>query len=276
MKILIAADMEGISGVVSWEQVTPGQPEYARFRQLMTGDVNAAVKGAYEAGATDVIVTDGHGGNLNLLVEELDPRARLNSGGPAPLSMVQGVDEPDVKGVLFVGYHARAGASPAILDHTWALSVTNLWLNGQLVGEIGLNAAVCGYFSAPVVMISGDQTATAEAVELLGDLEVAIVKQARGQQAAGCLPPERARQNIFRAAVQAVRRVKAGQSPEPFQLKPPITVTVEFSQSVMADRVIIIPGADRIGERRVQFVADDMLVAYRAFRSLVALAGESE
>lgn len=273
MKIVIAADMEGITGVVNWAQVTPGQPDYARCRRLMTGDVNAAVKGAYKAGATEVIVTDGHGGNCNLLLEELDGRARLNSGGPSPLSMVQGVDEPDVKGVLFVGYHARAGASPAILDHTWALSVANLWLNGQLVGEIGLNGAVCGHFGAPVVMISGDQTAAAEAVELLGELEAAVVKQARGQQAADCLPPERAQQIIFRAAVQAVRRLKAGQAPEPFRLEPPITVTVEFAQSVMADRVVIMPGAARAGERRVEFVADHMVVAYRAFRSLVGLAG---
>jgi D-amino peptidase len=276
VKILIAADMEGISGVVNWEQVTPGQPEYTHFRRLMTGDVNAAIKGVFEAGATEVIVTDGHGGNRNLLVEELDPRARLNSGGPSPLSMVQGVEEPGVKGVLLVGYHARAGASPAILDHTWALSVTNLWLNGQLVGEIGLNAAVCGHFGLPVVMISGDQTATAEAVELLGDLEVAVVKQALGQQAAGCLPPEPAQQNIFRAAVQAVRRLKAGQAPEPFRLGLPITITIEFAQSVMADRAVIMPGAGRAGERQVQFVADDMLIAYRAFRSMVAMAGGSE
>jgi D-amino peptidase len=274
MKILIAADMEGISGVVNWEQVTPGQPEYTRFRRLMTGDVNAAIKGAYEAGATELIVTDGHGGNCNLLLEELDPRARLNSGSPSPLAMVQGVDEPDVEAVLFVGYHARAGAQPAVLDHTWALSVTNLWLNGQLMGEIGLNGAVCGHFDAPVVMISGDQTATAEAVELLGNLEIAVVKQARGQQAADCLPPERAQQAIFQAAVQAVGRVKARQAPKPFRFDTPITVTVEFTQSVMADRAVVMPGAGRAGERQVQFVADDMVVAYRAFRSMVALGSE--
>jgi D-amino peptidase len=276
VKILIAADMEGVTGVVNWEQVSPGRPEYVRFRRLMTADVNAAVKGAFEAGATEVIVTDGHGGNCNLLIEELDPRARLNSGGPSPLAMVQGVDEPEVKGVLFVGYHARAGASPAILDHTWTLSVANLWLNGQPVGEIGLNAAVCGHFDAPVLMISGDQTATAEAVELLGNLEIAVVKQARGQQTADCLPPERAQQAIFQAAVQAVRRLKASQAPEPFRPGLPITVTVEFTHSVMADRAVILPGATRAGERQVQFTADDMVAAYRAFRSLVGLAGKTE
>ena len=269
MKVLIAADMEGVSGVVDWEQVIPGHAEYDRFRQLMTGDVNAAVRGAFEA---EVIVTDGHHHNSNLLLKELDPRARLNSGSPTPLAMVQGVDEDGVEAVLFIGYHARAGAYPAILDHTWALSVTNLWLNGQLVGEIGLNAAVCGHFGVPVVMISGDQTATAEAVELLGELEVAVVKQARGPRAAECLPPDMARQKICEAAGHAIRQVKAGQIPEPFYLQPPISVTVEFAQSIMSDRAAVMPGASRIGDRKVECFADDMVIAYRAFRSLVALA----
>src|SRR5512139_3697983 len=92
MKILIAVDMEGITGVTTWEQVTPGQAEYARFRRLMTQDVNAAIRGAFDAGADEIIVADGHNLGRNILLEELDPRARLNSGSPSPLSMVQGVD----------------------------------------------------------------------------------------------------------------------------------------------------------------------------------------
>ncbi len=272
MKILIAADMEGVSGVVNWEQVTPGQTEYERFRRLMTGDVNAAIRGAAAAGAVEFIVSDGHAANRNLLIEQLDPRARLNCGSPAPLSMVQGVDEPRVAAVLFIGYHARAGAQPAVLDHTWSLSVLNLWLNGQRVGEIGLNAAVCGRFGVPVALISGDQTAAAEAVELLGLVETAVVKQARGQQAADCLPPEVAQARIFEAAQQAIERVQAGQSPPPFQLEPPIAVTVEFTESVLADRAALLPGSRRLQERRVEFVAADMLTGYRAFRTLAALA----
>src|SRR5512142_305384 len=146
MKILIAVDMEGITGVTTWEQVTPGQAEYARFRKLMTQDVNAAIRGAYKAGADDVIIADGHWSGTNILIEELDPRARLNSGSPAPLSMVQGVDS-GVSGVLFTGYHARIGSQNAILDHTWSDSrIANLALNGESIGEIGMNAAVCGHF----------------------------------------------------------------------------------------------------------------------------------
>ncbi len=117
MKILIAADMEGITGVVHWDQVDSQHPEYQRFRRIMTGDVNSAIRGAFEGGADEVIVADGHDSARNILIEDLDPRARLNSGTPSPLAMVQGVDQ-GVDGAMFVGYHARCGAPNAILDHT--------------------------------------------------------------------------------------------------------------------------------------------------------------
>ncbi len=196
MKILIAADMEGISGVVHWDHVDPKHPEYPRFRKLMTADVNAAIRGASAAGADEIVVSDGHSWGRNILIEELDPRATLNSGTPSPLSMVQGVDQ-GVDGVMFVGYHARIGTPNAILEHTWSDErVANLWLKAadqpeyQPFGEIGLNAAVCGHFNVPVLMISGDQAACAEASSLLGNVETAVVKWASSRMAAECLHPE--------------------------------------------------------------------------------------
>jgi D-amino peptidase len=272
MKILIAADMEGITGVVHWDQVNPGHAEYGRFRQLMTGDVNAAIQGAFEAGASEVIVTDGHAYGRNLLIEELDPRARLNAGGTAPLAMIQGIEE-DVSGVMFVGYHARAGTPNAILDHTWSSRcVANLWLGDLLVGESGLNAAVCGHFNVPVIMISGDQTVCSEVLELLGPLEVAVVKWASGRMAADCLPPSRAQREIHAAAVRAVKRLVAGETLAPFVLPAPIKVTVEFFQSEMADNASLLPGAQRTAGRRIEFIAENIEVAYKGFRSAVTLA----
>src|SRR5215510_14548140 len=196
MKILIATDMEGITGVTTWDQVTPGHAEYARFRKLMTQDVNAAIRGAMEAGAEEVIVADGHWNGSNILVEELDPRARLNTGSPSPLSMMQGIDE-SVDAVFFIGYHARNGTPNAILDHTWSSeTVANVWINDLLTGEYGLNGAVAGHFGAPVIMVSGDQTACAQMAELLGDVETTVVKQASGRFAAECLSPEATREMI--------------------------------------------------------------------------------
>lgn len=274
MKVLIAADMEGISGVVHWDQVDPKHKEYARFRKLMTGDVNAAVRGAYDGGAREVIVSDGHNHGRNILIEELDRRARLNSGSPSPLAMIQGVEDR-VSAAMFVGYHARVGTRDAILDHTWSSStVANVWLNGRLVGEIGWNAAVCGHFGVPVIMVTGDQTACAEAQELLGPVTTAVVKQATGRMAAECLPPAVTQERIYMAAREAVERLGNAHSPEPLRTETPVSIRIELVTSEMADRAAIFPGASRLEGKQVEFVAPDIVDAYRAFRAVVALAKE--
>jgi D-amino peptidase len=274
VKILIAADMEGITGVVAGDHVTPGHYEYGRFRSLMTQDVNAAVAGAFDAGAREVIVSDGHWDERNILIEELDSRARLNSGTPAPFSMVQGIDA-DVDGVFFVGYHARAGTQKAILDHTWSSSrIMDLYLNGTVVGEIGLNAALCSHFGAPVLMISGDQSACAEAVALLGEVQTAVVKTATGRTAAECLTPAVAHARIRAAARAGVERLAAGNAPLRWIVSAPVTVAIEFKRSDQADGAMLAPGAVRTSARRVEITAADMPAAYCAFRTLAGLARE--
>ncbi len=271
MKILIATDMEGITGVTTWDQVTPGHAEYARFRRQMTEDVNAAIRGAFDGGAEEVIVADGHWNASNILIEELDPRARLNAGSPSPFSMMEGIDE-SINGVMFVGYHARNGTPSAILDHTWSrMTVANVWLNELLTGEYGLNAAVAGHFGVPVIMVTGDQTACAQVTELLGDLETAIVKRASSRFAAECLTPEITREMICLSAQRAAERLAQGDAPEPFVLDTPITVTVEFFTSDMADRATRIPFTKRQGTR-VSLTAPEMVSAYNGFRAMVMLA----
>lgn len=271
MKILIACDMEGITGVVNWEQVTPGHYEYPRFRKLMTQDVNAAIAGAFEGGAAEVVVADGHWNGTNILIEELDPRARLNSSTSAPFSMMQGIGE-DVDGVMFVGYHARQGSQNAVLDHTWSSKcIANLWLNDILVGEFGLNGALAGYFGVPVIMVTGDQTACAQTVELLGEMVSVVVKQATGRTSAECLGPEITHKMITDGARRAVQNLKRGQAPEPFVLEAPILVTVDFMTSDMADCAMRVPGSTR-DENRVSIEAPDMAAAYSAFRALAGMA----
>lgn len=271
MKILIAVDMEGITGVTTWDQVTPGHTEYARFRKLMTQDVNAAVRGAIDAGADDVIVADGHWDGSNILIEELDPRARLNSGSPSPFSMMQGIDET-VDGVFFVGYHARNGSPNAILDHTWSSKrVANVWINDILTGEFGLNGAVAGHFGVPVIMASGDQTACAQIIEQLGEMETAVVKQATGRFAAECLSPQVTQDMIYMAASRAVQRLEDNDVPDPFVVDTPVRVTVEFFTSDMADRASRIPFTQRDG-RCVSLTTQEMAAAYNGFRSMVMVA----
>jgi D-amino peptidase len=274
MRILVAVDMEGITGVVNWNQVDPQHPEYGRFRKLMTGDVNAAIQGAIEAGAEEVIVTDGHAYGYNLLLEELDSRAVLNSGNDAPFAMLQGIGE-DISGVILCGYHARVGTPNAILDHTWSSRrVANLWINEMLSGEIGLNAAVCGHFNVPVIMISGDQSACHEAGELLGAVEKAVIKQATGRMSAECLTPEASHKKIQESAKKAVRNLIEGRAPAPFHPQIPIQITIQFAHSDMADRAALLPGAQRLDGRRITFSSADMPAAYCAFQAAVSLARE--
>jgi D-amino peptidase len=265
--------MEGITGVTHWDHVMPDRTDYARFRKLMTGDINAAIRGACAGGATTVLVKDGHNTDTNILIEELDPRAVLLSGSPSELSMVEGVDQ-GVDGVMYVGYHARKGTVHAILDHTWSdLRVSGLWINDRAFGESGLNGAVCGHFNVPVIMASGDQALCAEVKDFFGNqIETVQVKKAFSRMSAECLPPAVTSGLIEGAAQHAVLNLKEGKVPSPFKLTSPIRLEIEFMQSEMADNASIMPGAQRGKDRRVSYVADNMLTIYRAFRTLLALA----
>jgi D-amino peptidase len=272
MRLLIAADMEGISGVVNWDHVNIEHPEYQRFRHIMTQDVNAAVRGALEGGATEIVVSDGHWNGTNILINELDTHARLNTGSPAPFSMVQGVNQ-GVDAALFIGYHARMGTANAILDHTWSSArVANLWINGRISGETGLNGSVCGAFGVPVLMVSGDQAVCAEAAEWIPGILPVQVKQAHGRNSAECLPLAEAQGRIQAGAGQAVRAFLAGTGPKPLQTSTPVTVALEFLYSDMAERAALCPGAVRREGRIVEISAVDMPAAYLAFRALVNLA----
>ncbi|MCC6192184.1 MAG: M55 family metallopeptidase [Anaerolineales bacterium] len=275
MKLLISADMEGISGIVAWEQTTPGQIEYARGRRLMMGDVNAAVNGAFEGGADEVVVSDAHGDARNLLLEELDPRARLNSGSPSPFSMLQSLDDtPAPNALLLLGYHALSGTRKGVLDHTWSDErIRAVFLNDQLVGEIGLNAALAGAYGVPVVALTGDQHTCAEGQDLLGPaLEIAVVKSATGRYAAQCLPLPEARERICEAAARGLLRLREGRAPAPLVVSLPVRLAVEFVFTQHVDRAFLLPGAERPGGTRLEYTAPDMLTAHRAFRAMVALA----
>ena len=263
MRVLIAVDMEGISGVVHWDHVKPGHFEYDRFRQIMTEEVNAAIDGALDGGATSVIVTDGHNDGRNIFIEKLHAPARLNSGSPAPLSMVEGVQQAEV--VFFIGYHARANTPDAILCHTWNDQVRGVWLNDREVGEIGLNAAVCGSFGARVSLITGDRAAVQEAIDLLGPIESVVVKSAQGRMCAECLPIEETRTAIRHAAAHAMVR----QIP-PLVIAAPIRLRVALTRPDQIDRALSVPGSQRVDGVTIEWIGDDMVSVYRAF---IAIAG---
>ncbi len=273
MKILIACDMEGITGVVDWKHVESTHPEYQRFRHIMTADVNAAIAGAVKAGANEILVADGHGYARNILIEELNPIARINSGTPSPLAMVQGADA-GVQAAFFIGYHAHMSTENAVLAHTWSSErVSNVWLNDRLVGEIGLNASVCGSFGVPVILLTGCAAACKEAEEWIPGITTVAVKKASGRQAAECLPPAVSQACILEAAERAVSGLKSGHAPAPLRAQTPVQVTIEFLNTAMTDAAALLPSARRLDGRRVALEAEDMPSAYRFFRAVVALAG---
>lgn len=273
MKLLIAVDMEGATGVASWDHVDPKGTEYQRFRRLLTGDVNAAIEGALEAGVTEIQVSDGHWNSGNVLVEELHPMARLNTGTPSPFSMVQGAQE-GADAAFFVGYHARMGTLHAVLDHTWSSTrVANLWINGRLAGETALNGSVCGAFGIPVLLVTGDQAVAAEAAEWIHGVEAAVVKTACGRSAVRCLTPSQTAPLIRNAAKGAISRLLAGKGPAPLALGGPVRIRIEFMNSQMGDMAALLPGSERLDGRLLEFEAPDMPTAYQRFRAAVGLAG---
>jgi D-amino peptidase len=271
MRVYISVDMEGIAGVVHEDQTDPIQPqhagEYNRFRRLMTNEANAAVAGALEAGATRVLVNDSHWLMRNLLIEELHPGAELLSGGPKRRSMVEAIDTGfDV--AMFIGYHARAGTQDATIDHTYTSRVYEVRVNGDPVGELGLNAAMAGVFGVPVALVSGDQALAAEARSLLGgSIETVVVKEAVGRFAARSVSPATACDRIRAGAAEALQR-----SHRPFTLPSPIRLEVDFVETQMADMAELVPGSSRVHGRTVSYTGDDYREVFRAWRAMYNLA----
>ena len=188
-----------ISHVTSFSEIMPGSPDFLRFRRLMTSDVNAAVQGAVDAGADEVVVTDAHAEKRNILIEELHPDARLVSGTQRRYSQLEGIDE-DTDGVMFVGYHARMGVEGAVLAHTMWPAFSDVCVNGLSIGEAGINTYVAGELGVPVIMVSGDDKVAKESIDLLGDVEQAVVKIGIDEVTAECLPPARTSRIIRKAA----------------------------------------------------------------------------
>jgi D-amino peptidase len=262
MNVLISVDMEGISGVVTSDHTSYSHKEYQRFRKLMTVEANAAIEGALAGGADQIVVNDSHGRMANILIEELSPVAELISGSPKPFGMMQGIG-PEVDAVFFVGYHAASGTGGAVLEHTWSGHVVELRLNGRVVGETGLNAALAGAYDAPVVLVTGDRTVAEEARTLLGEIETVAVKEGVTRSAARCLHPEVAHQHIRQAAERALKLAVT-----PFVVPPPITLQIVFQRAIHADMAALVPGSQRVDGRTIEWTGEDMPTVYKVFRAM--------
>lgn len=269
-KVYISADMEGVTGVVSIDDVLAGHLNYERFRHLMTQDVNSAIEGVLEAGASEVLVNDSHGGMTNILLEELHPSATLISGVNKPLYMMEGVDK-SFECAMFIGYHSMVGGR-GVLSHTFS-GASCVLLNGRPTSEGEVNAMIAGAMGVPVTMVSGDQHAVSELKEVLGDLEGAVVKYAIDRSSARCIHPSLTKQIIKEAARRGYMKAR---SVKPYTARSPITLEFEFLQPSMAARAAYLPFVDQLDPRTVRVSAPDPISAWRLFWSALLLGRSVE
>ena len=263
MRVLISADMEGATGVTSVVDTKQGEAPYERFRRLLTQDVNAAIAGAFDGGATGLVVNEAHWTMRNILLEELDPRAEMISGFYKPLIMMEGVDDVDV--VFFTGYHGRAGVE-GVLSHTFPdTPIVSVELNGEPCSEARMNAAMAGSVGVPVGVVSGDDVICAEAQALFPSVKVAVTKTAIDRVSARCLPPAVTAERIREAARQAV--ADAG-GLEPYRLEPPYTFRIEVRHTTQAAVCTYFPGVVREGPTTVSLTSADYREAFRGFIGL--------
>lgn len=269
MKIFISADIEGVAGVVTPQQGQPGNPEYERARRLMTQEVNAAIAGAFDGGATAVLVNDSHGPMVNLIPEELDPRAELIIGRPKPMSMAAGLDA-GFQGVFFTGYHAGAGHN-GVLSHTVSgFAFQALRANGIDCAEATLYGAYAGLLGVPVLLLSGDNELAAQCGPQFPAAEMVVVKQALGQRAARALSPETARKAIRTGAKNAVTGAK---NRPVFTIPGPLRLEADLASVAMADLCGTIPVAIRLSPRTVAFDCADIAVAINWIAVMAQLCG---
>jgi D-amino peptidase len=256
VKVYISVDMEGVAGVVTADQLLPSGFEYERFRGFMTAETLAAIQGARDAGATEFVVSDSHGNQENLLIEQFSPDVTIIRSSPRPLGMMEGIDS-SFAAVVFIGYHASTTSSSGVRAHTFSSAdLAAVQLNGAFMPEAGVNAAIAGQFGVPVVAISGDNVAVAEAQHLIGPIEGAVVKRAISFHAAATMTPQAA-QALIREKVKAgvMRRAEL----KPYVAKAPIHLGLTFKNYRPAEALSYLSIVQRTNSHSIEFVGRDMV-----------------
>jgi D-amino peptidase len=267
MRVHVLSDMEGVAGIVRWEQVSSGADMFEEGRRLYTEEINAAVRGAKAAGATEIVVMDCHGAGKghsfnSLIPDQLDEDCEYVvqdewTGYTAFLE--EGCDA-----AVFIGMHARAGTLDGVMNHTVSgRSWQNLSFNGTLVGETGINAALCGTWGCPVVAVTGDDAVCREATELLGDrLTTVPVKWGIGSMSARQLAPLKARLLIEEATREALRDPSAV---APYDPGKPCEIRVEYKLTGVVEKLRRVPEIEIVDSRTIVARGDDWWSAWRKF-----------
>ncbi len=256
LKIYISADMEGVVGVVTTDQLGPSGFEYGRFREFMTREVLAAIGAAKAAGATEVLISDSHGNGENILIEMLPEDVMIVRSWPRPLMMMQGIDET-FDAAIFLGYHSGTHNTAGVRAHTMSSArLADVRLNGRSVPEAGISAAIAGHFGVPVIMISGDDAAVAEAQELIGDIEGAVVKWNYGFHSARTITPAAAYKLIGEKVTAAIARLD---SFEPFVMRTPVTLDIRFKSYRPAQVLSYLPIVEQVDSHAIRYIGNTMV-----------------
>ena len=268
LKIFISADMEGLTGVVQPAQLGPTGFEYGAFREIMTGEVLAAIDGARAAGATTFVIADSHGNAQNLLLDRLPEDVQVVRGFPRPLEMMQGVDQ-SFAAAVFIGYHASEWTPDAVRGHTISSArLLGVRLNGAEVSEGILNAAIAGHFGVPVAFVSGDRLAVTQLQATVPGVEGVVVKEPIGYHSAQTLMPARTRALIKDGVTRALKRLGGMQ---PYRIKTPIDLTVGFKLTIDAERAAYVPGLVRADAHNVRGTFPDIIQIVKLVQILTSL-----
>ncbi len=271
MKVFISVDMEGISGVVHSSQAAPGRRDYEWARTMMAGDANAAIAGALEGGASEIVVADAHDGMRNLRLNELHPAASLVSGSGRPLSMIHGIGA-DFDALFMVGFHAMCGTRDGIMNHAYiSQGLQRIKLNGREVGEIGIFGGIAGGFGVPVALVTGDDACCREAMDWLPEVRTASVKSGINRFAAQCLSQQKAHELIRQSAKAALQPDILSQV-KPLLPPPNTRFEIEFTGSQCADSAARVPGVSRVDDRTVAIKNGNYLWAFASLRLALELA----
>ncbi|MHC4598416.1 MAG: M55 family metallopeptidase [Planctomycetota bacterium] len=263
MKVFIAYDMEGATGVTHGEQIHSAGKEYGEARRWLTGDVNAAIRGAFDGGAELVRISEGHGNMRNILLDEVDERVEIVRGMALEreICQIETLDEGfDL--LLLVGYHAKAGTPDGILSHTWIGGIVREFrIAGTVVGEIGIAGAAGGSFGIPVGLVAGDEAVCREAKELFGEVETVAVKRGLGNRLAVCLPPGKTGPLIEGGARRAVEKASSW---KPFEVLTPVEIAIRLGTPTLARQAAKEEGVELHEEDGVKVVRDTVRDAVAA------------
>ena len=260
-KVYISADMEGITGVIDWDETSGNNPDYHYFKKIMTEEVNAAVAGAVEAGAKEIVVRDAHGSARNIIPDLLNENVQLlRAWASGPYSMMEGIDN-SFDAVLCIGYHAKSNTAAGTLAHTMKGDIFDLHVHNVSLPELGWNALIAGYVDVPVIFVSGDNFICDQARQLIPAIETVAVKQGLGEANLN-LHPQKSQKLIREAVKKALDRIE---NVKPLKMNPPFTIEVDFRKVRLANKGAWYPGALRKGEYTVFLTCEDFLDCMRFF-----------